>query len=73
MSGGEEVELVGFTDASMDGHATVIYSRTKVSQGYAIRLIAARGCVTQLKIKADFQSMWYHSKIELGSVVLLAE
>ncbi|XP_037921392.1 uncharacterized protein LOC119658198 [Hermetia illucens] len=70
----EKMELVGFSDASGDGYAAVIYSRRKIETGCLVRLIAARGRVTPLKTRSSISSKACTiPKLELESVVLLTE
>jgi hypothetical protein len=67
------IELIGFSDASKDGFAAVVYSRVKVSSGYLIRLVASKGRVTPLKTKANVEStLCTIPKFELEGLVLLA-
>jgi hypothetical protein len=67
------IELIGFSDASIEGFAAVVYSRVKVSSGYLIWLVASKGRVTPLKIKANVVSnLCTNPKFELEGLVLLA-
>lgn len=64
-------ELIGFSDASGNGYAAVIYSRVETNDGYTVRLIAAKGRVTPLKTKTN-ANLTTIPKMELESILLLA-
>lgn len=73
-SANAEMEIVGFSDASGDGCAAVVYSRIKMPNGILTRLIASKGRVTPLKTKANMDSKKYTiPKLELEALVLLAD
>ena len=70
---GDHIELIGFSDASNDAQAAIIYSRTKINEKYIINIIAAKGNVTKLKTKEIINSKQQTiPKLELEAIVTLA-
>lgn len=69
---GNDVELIGFSDAS--GDVAVVYSRIKVNGSYKITFIAAKGRVTPLKTKQNLDTkLCTIPKMELEGMCLLVE
>lgn len=68
------LHLIGYSDASFDDYAAVIYSRVKVENQFKITLVASRARVTPLKTKKNLESnMNTIPKFELESLLLLTE
>lgn len=68
------LQRIQIPDASKDGYACTIYSRTKTEEGIFIRLLAARGRVTPPKTKINQENPDNTiPKMELESIVLMAE
>lgn len=73
---GSAMMLVGFSDASGDGYAAVIYSRVKINDEYVVRLIAAKGRVCPLKSKINLEigsKIITMPKLELEAILLLTQ
>jgi hypothetical protein len=71
---GSSIELIGFSDASKNGFAAVVYSRVATNCGIRVSLIGAKGRVTPLKTKANIDTkLCTIPKLELEGLVLLAE
>lgn len=67
-------QLIGFSDASQDGIAAVIYSRIKKENEWKVTLIAAKAKVTPLKTQVNLDSkLLTIPKLELEGLVLLTE
>lgn len=68
----EEIKLVGFSDASADGYAAVIYAITGTNNKRT--LVAAKGKITPLKIKTkEKDPQLTIPKLELEGILLLTE
>lgn len=68
------IEFVGFADASQDGYAAVLYSRTLIDNKISVAIVAARGRVTPVKTKKNQASnICTIPKFELEGILLLTQ
>jgi hypothetical protein len=68
----QRIELIGFSDASINGFAAVVYARTLRNSERNVCLLAARGRVTPLKLKRkEKDQLLTIPKLELEGLLLL--
>lgn len=71
----DEIELIGFSDASFEAYAAFIYSRVRTTAGHVTRLIAAKGRVAPIRNRTyeNENERATIPKLELAALELLAE